>query len=414
MLIELAAENIAIMDKVEVRFGPGFTAITGETGAGKSLLIDAISLCLGERADSGLVRKGATSASVRAVFDPPASTRTLLDDLGYSIGEEALFLQRDLAAEGKSACRINGKTAPLSVLKQIGDSLADLHGQHEHQSLLNSTTHLELLDAWIGEKAFEGRRGVAAAWQEIASLRAEIEQLSKNVEERERMLDVLQFQVSEIEDIGVKSGEIAELQSELRRLEASESLSTNLESAKESLFNADTSAKDLVSKALHELEAAATLDAPLAGAAESLRAALIGIEDACEGVKAGIDRIEYAPERIELIAGRLDEYSNLKRKYGDSEDKILEFLDKARTDLDRLHRMEALSSDAAARLAETESRYDALADALSVLRRSQAANFANRVEAELKELGMPAAKFASEVVSKPPGPDGTDQVHFGF
>jgi len=414
MLIELAAENIAIMDKVEVRFGPGLTAITGETGAGKSLLIDAISLCLGERADTGLVRKGATSASVQAVFDPPCSTRALLDELGYSIGDDALFLQRELAVEGKSGCRINGKTAPLSVLKLVGDSLADLHGQHEHQSLLNAATHLGLLDAWIGEKAFEGLRNVATAWQEMTRLKAEIEELQKNVEERERMLDVLRFQVSEIEDIDVKPGEIVELQRELRRLESSESLSAALQSAKESLFNGEISAKDLVSKALHEMEAAAQLDSALEPAVESLRAALIEIDDSSEDVKAGLDRVEYAPERIELIAGRLDECSALKRKYGDSEERILEFLEKARTDLDRLEHMDALCSDAAVRLREAESKYATHANAMSDLRHSRAAKFANLVETELKELGMPAAKFTCEITDKPPGPEGIDLIYLGF
>lgn len=414
MLIELAAENIAIMDRVEVRFGPGFTAITGETGAGKSLLIDAISLCLGERADTGLVRKGSTSASVRAVFDPPASTRALLEELGYSIADEALFLQRDLAAEGKSGCRINGKTAPLSVLKQVGDSLADLHGQHEHQSLLNSGTHLGLLDAWIGDRAASCRAEVASAWENISALRSEIGELQKNVEERERMIDVLRFQVSEIEELGVKPGEIGELQDELRRLESSESLSTALESAKESLFNGETSAKDLVSKAVKELEAAASIDTSLTRFAESLRTAQLSIEEATEGVKVGIERLEFAPERIELIAGRLDEYSALRRKYGETEEKILEFLEKAQTDLDRLERMEALSSDTAARLQMAETEYSTLAKNLSELRRSSAAEFAGLVESELKELGMPAAQFTTEVTARPPGPDGIDHIEFGF
>ncbi len=414
MLIELAAENIAILDRVEVRFGPGFTAISGETGAGKSLLIDAISLCLGERADTGLVRRGATSASVRAVFDPPGNTRALLEELGYPLGDEALFLQRDLAAEGKSSCRINGKTAPLSVLKQVGDSLADLHGQHEHQSLLNAATHLGLLDAWIGDKAFSLLEKIGSAWEDISRLRTEIEELQKNAEERERSIDVLRFQVAEIEQLGAKPGEIEELQSELRRLESSESLSAALEDTREILFNGEVSAKDLVSKALHRLEAAATYDPSLGSAVDALRNALIGVEDASQGVKAGIDRVEYAPERIELLAARLDEYSTLKRKYGESEERILEFLDKARADLDRLERMEALGSDTVSRLTQAESQYAAIATSLSELRRVHASKFANLVETELKELGMPAAKFTCELTDKPRGRDGIDQIELGF
>lgn len=414
MLIELFAENIGIMDKVEVRFGSGFTAITGETGAGKSLLIDAISLCLGERADTGLVRKGATTASVRAVFDPPESTRELLDELGYAIGDEALFLQRDLAAEGKSGCRINGKPAPLSVLKQIGDTLADLHGQHEHQSLLNSGTHLGLLDAWLGDAAALLFDEVAAAWDEVTSARTEMEELQANAGERERLIDVLRFQTDEIERCGVQAGEIASLQNELRRLESSESLNAALEQAKETLFNADVSAKDLVSKAIHEIETAAQIDPNLQPALEALRNASLSLEEAAAGVKSALDNAEFSPERIELIAARLDEYSTLKRKYGDTEELILEFLEKARTDLDRLERLEVLSSDAATRLAEAQHKYDAAAGKLSETRRAGAAKFASLVEAELQEMGMPHATMESNLADKPPSKNGTDQLELRF
>ena len=175
MLVELSVENVAIMDRASARFGPGLTAITGETGAGKSLLIGAISLCLGERADTALIRKGAERASVHAVFDAPESVRAVLSEHGYELDGQELILQREIALAGKSTCRINGRIAPLSVIKQVGDALVDLHGQHDHQSLLHSSNHLLMLDDFAGGEAHSIKNCLALIWNELASAKSELE-----------------------------------------------------------------------------------------------------------------------------------------------------------------------------------------------------------------------------------------------
>lgn len=414
MLLELVAENIAIMDRVAVRFGPGFTAITGETGAGKSLLIDAISLCLGERADTGLVRKGATSATVRAVFDPPVATRALLDELGYGIGDEALYLQRDLAVEGKSACRINGRTAPVNVLKQVGDSLADLHGQHEHQSLLHASSHLGMLDDWIGAKAHEARKGVAHAWDTMSQLRAQMENLRRDAAERERMLDVLRFQVGEIESAGVRVGEIDELQVHLKRLQGAESLQAAIETSCEAMYAGEASARSLLQAAAKSIADVADVDPELARIVESLRDAEIALEVAVAETKSARERIEFDPERIEEIASRLDLYATLRRKYGEDETAILDFFRKAAQDLDRLENAEQLSSEIETELKAAQEAYDSCSSALSKVRAEFASRFADVVQRELRELGMLAAKFVCPVETKPPTRDGTDLFEFLF
>ena len=414
MLIELSTENIAIMDRVDVRFGPGFTAITGETGAGKSLLIDAISLCLGERADSTLVRKGASSASVRAIFDAPQETRALLDSLGYGIGEEALYLQRDLASEGKSICRINGRTAPLSILKQIGDTLADLHGQHEHQSLLHASSHLRLLDDWIGSEARAAREAVGVAWDRLADLRSQVDGLRRDASERERMLDVLRFQVDELESAGVRIGEILELQSNLKRLQGAEALDTYLQAASTSMFEADQSARSLLQSAISNITDAATIDVGLRRTIDSLRSAELALEEAIDETKSAITRVEFDPEKIEEIAARLDLYATLKRKYGTDESEMLEFLEKATQDLDRLQNAEQLSSDLENQIAAAETDYDTKAEDLSRMRKAGATRFANDVQSELRELGMKAASFESRLERKSPTRDGFDAFEFLF
>jgi DNA repair protein RecN (Recombination protein N) len=414
MLIELHAENIAIIERAEVRFGPGFTAITGETGAGKSLLIDAISLCLGERADTTLIRKDATSASVRAVFDAPAATRRLLDDLGYSIDEEALYLQRDLAAEGKSVCRINGKTAPLGILKQVGDSLADLHGQHEHQSLIHSVNHLQMLDDWTGVEAHEAKTTVQRHWEATAALRQEMELLRTGSAERERMLDVLRFQVHEIDNAAVTAGEIDELHSMLKRLQGAESLEDALAMSEDLLFAGELSARERIQSAIYSLSEAARYDVEMDGALAAIRAAELAMEEAISLTKAAKERVEYDPEKIELAAGRLDLYATLKRKYGETEEQILQFLESARTDLNRLEHAEELSSDIEERLMSAQRDYDDAARELSAIRREHAANFSERVEMELRELGMAQGRFECRLEAGPPGRNGADKFEFLF
>lgn len=414
MLIELHAENIAILDDVEVAFGPGFTAITGETGAGKTLLIDAISLCLGERADTTLVRTGASSATVRAVFDPPPVARACLVELGYDIGDEALYLQRDLAAEGKNTCRVNGKPAPLSALKQIGDTLADLHGQHEHQSLLHPASHVGMLDAWIGDEATSLRDQVSAAWDDLADVRLEQETLERDTSERARMLDVLRFQVDEIRNAEVRVGEIDEIKVNLKRLEGSEQLAERLLSAQEALFAGETAARDLIGKATHDLEAAAAIDPEVAPVLAQLRNAEIAIEEAISVLKARAAEAEHDPERIELLAARLDAYADLRRKYGETEADILAFFDAASRDLDRLENLEAAATDVQARLAAAQSAFEAAAQQLSDCRRKHADKFCGAVASELSDLGMAAARFAGLFETKAAGRDGAERFEFLF
>ncbi|MDQ2985689.1 MAG: DNA repair protein RecN [Armatimonadota bacterium] len=414
MLLELSAENIAIMDRVDVRFGPGFTSITGETGAGKSLLIDAISLCLGERADTSLVRKGAASATVRAVFDPPEHTRALLREMGYEIGDEFLFLQRDLAAEGKSSCRINGRTSPLSVLKQVGDTLADLHGQHEHQSLLNVSSHLGLLDVWIGVDALSVRALVSESWETILHLQKELGELRRDSAERERMLDVLRFQVQELDGAGVRVGEIEELQGEIKRLQGAEALEGYLKVAEESLYSSDRSARDLIQNALKSLDEVGAIDPRLQPAIDALRNAELAVEEAAKEIKQGLDRVEFDPERIENIAARLDEYATLRRKYGETEEIILEFLNKANFDLGRLENAEALRNDIDSKLGEARNEYEMRAASLTEVREAFAEKFASLVLAELQELGMLGGKFACVLSAGHAGPYGKDSFEFQF
>ncbi|MGI8924643.1 MAG: DNA repair protein RecN [Fimbriimonadales bacterium] len=413
MLVELVAENVAIMDKARLQFGPGFTAITGETGAGKSLVMGSISLCLGERVGADIVRAGAAQAVVQAVFDPPASTKLLLEDLGYG-SDDALYLQREIAAEGKSQCRINGRLAPLNICKRIGDSLADLHGQHEHQSLLDANRHLDMLDDWIGADAAALRKRIAKLHAENLEVSRKIRELETDDREREHRLDLLRFQVAEIEEAGVQKGERKRLEEDLTRLKGAEALAEALHEAAECAFAGEVAAKDLLARSLRSLENAAQIDARLRPACDQLQSALIALEECALGIKDCQEGIEFNPERLEEIAGRLDHLGRLTRKYGDTEEAILAYLHESKETLSLLEGSEVNLDDLAMKLAENEKRLGADCRSLTTLRAEKADKFADLVGHELSELGMPKSALSATLQPKRPAADGADDLEFMF
>jgi DNA repair protein RecN (Recombination protein N) len=413
MLVELVAENVAIMDKARLNFGPGFTAITGETGAGKTLLIGSISLCLGERVGADTVRAGAAQAVIQAVFDPPAATKQLLEELGYA-SEDALYLQREISAEGRTQCRINGRLAPLSALKRIGDSLADLHGQHEHQRLLDSSAHLMMLDEWIGKEAFRLRERVAKSCSRVRDTERRIAELQTNDREREQMLDLLRFQISEIEEAGIRPDERDQIDREIARLKGAEDLAAHLNHAAESAFTGEVSAKDLLSEALRSVRAATAIDPRLEKIGDDFHAALMSLEESAIALKEAQENIEFNPERLEEIAGRLDQLSKLRRKYGDTEEAVLEFLGESKKKLRLLEGSDADREDLQTQLDTEKMRLAEDCAILTKLRTNSAKSFSGLVEAELADLAMPKATFLADLGPKEPSTDGADACEFIF
>jgi DNA repair protein RecN (Recombination protein N) len=413
MLVELVAENVAIMDKARLNFGPGFTAITGETGAGKTLLIGSISLCLGERVGADTVRAGAAQAVIQAVFDPPAATKQLLEELGYA-SEDALYLQREISAEGRNQCRINGRLAPLSALKRIGDSLADLHGQHEHQRLLDSSAHLMMLDEWIGKEAFRLRERVAKSCSRVRDTERRIAELQTNDREREQMLDLLRFQISEIEEAGIRPDERDQIDREIARLKGAEDLAAHLNHAAESAFTGEVSAKDLLSEALRSVRAATAIDPRLEKIGDDFHAALMSLEESAIALKEAQENIEFNPERLEEIAGRLDKLSKLRRKYGDTEEAVLEFLGESKKKLRLLEGSDADREDLQTQLDTEKMRLAEDCAILTKLRTNSAKSFSGLVEAELADLAMPKATFLADLGPKEPSTDGADACEFIF
>jgi DNA repair protein RecN (Recombination protein N) len=416
MIVELSVENLAIIEQSTLKLGPGFTALTGETGAGKSLLIDAINLALGDRADTDLVRMGASRASVSVVFDLGNNPETLAkcQELGFAMEDSMLYIAREVLAEGRSQCRVGGKLTPVSSLKQLGALLVDLHGQHDHQSLMQQERHLGFLDDWIGQPAHQARGLVEAAYVTVDHARKRLSALRSGLRDREHRLDLLRFQVKEIEDVSPAAGEFEELEARLSRLQNAEKLATAAFGALESVSDQESSAIELLAVGVKSLEDVLRFDASLEEMLSPLRVALIEAKESAHAIRAYAESMESDPAELDLVASRIDALKRLRRKYGESEAQVLAFLDDARHELALLEDSEGSETDLVQAVADAQKLLEADCSLLTALRIDRAKEFGALVEAQLRDLAMERAQFAVDIQPKIPEADGADRIELFF
>ncbi|MDR3687730.1 MAG: DNA repair protein RecN, partial [Fimbriimonas sp.] len=416
MIVELTVENLAIIERAHITLGPGFTVLTGETGAGKSLLVDALELALGERADAELVRAGAPRASVNVVLDLSDATvaREKCTELGFAIEDNLLYIQREVFAEGRSQCRVGGKMVPVSALKQLGQHLVDLHGQHDHQSLLDGSHHIDYLDSWIGSPAFELLVQVLEKHEAAEQARRKLQSLRAGMRDREHRLDLLRFQINEIEATDPRPGEMAELEAQISRLKYAERLSTASFGALESISDREGCATDLLGAAVKSLDDALKYDTTLEAVVAPFREALYQIEEGLHGLREYAENLDADPGRLEEVAGRIDALKRLRRKYGEDESAIVEFLDNARSELATLEDSEASEDSLRAAVSRAEEELSEVAGRLSELRQSRAAEFSALVQNQLRDLAMDRALFHVDFKTKPTDPTGADLIEFFF
>ena len=430
MLTELSIENFALVDKQRLLFGPGLNILTGETGAGKSILLDALGLVLGERAGAEMVRHGAEKARVEAVFAVAGENeggqrlRESLDAAGVETDEDGLLiLSRDLSAAGKSQVRINGRAATVGMLKSIGDALVDIHGQHEHQSLLAVERHADILDAWCGPETLALKTAVAEAHGDLQAVRRELAALKQDARERARNLDLLSFQRDEIDAAAPKVSEEEELIGERLRLSSAEKLHAAATGAYAALHGGAAAssgrggeesggALDGLTTAVAEIEHAAKLDERLSPLLESLQNALYAGEEAARDVRAYRDEIEFNPERLDQIETRLDTLRTLKRKYGDTLEEVLRYRAEIGERLDVLENADERIAVLESLSASREKELDARAVRLTRARKKAAGPFADAVLRELTDLAMTATRFSVAVEARPPTAKGADHVEF--
>ncbi|MGE5590241.1 MAG: DNA repair protein RecN [Bacillota bacterium] len=426
MLAEIYIESFALIDKLRLRLGAGFNVLTGETGAGKSIVIDAVELVLGGRASADYVRTGSDRALVEAAFDVSGVPHLsgVLQELGFEPEGDTLVLSREIQKSGRSTSRINGRPATASMVKTLSRHLLDLHGQHEHQSLLEVESHRRLLDLF-GDQPLQKRltevRGLADELQELDRRLAD---LGGDDRDRARQVDLLRFQLSEIDAAALRSEEEEELAVERRRLANAERLAQSCRAAYGSLYegNADESAAvDLLGHAETALSEAARLDPTLAPLLEQLQGARVQLEDAARELARYRDGVEFNPERLAEVESRLDLLASLKRKYGDSVAEILAFRHEAAAGLERLESAAELREELQQQRQALLERYGQAAQALHEARSRAGAALSRAVSGELKDLHMPHARFEVAVSLETAGDgspavrrEGADAVEFLF
>ncbi len=351
MLCEIRVQNFAIIDRLEVHFSPGFNVITGETGAGKSIIIDAVDLLLGGRGDLDFVRAGAEKATIEGVFKIPAAlhteVKTMLDGEGIEPNDrpDEILMTRELRSNGRNVCRINGTTASLQFFRTLGERLVDIHGQSEHLSLLRSRQHISLLDRYANLD--DQRSAVTVLVHKLTQLRGEIDNLVQDEAAIARRIDMLGYQIEEIKAVAPEAGEEETLREERTRLSNAEQLATLTTEAQRMLYegtdDSTASAVDLLSQSVALLSKLAKIDPKFQEQYSLAESLSVQAEELARTLRTYSEKVEYSPSRLVEVEERLDSLNRLKRKYGGSIEAVLAYAEKASKDLrDITHREERL------------------------------------------------------------------------
>ena len=431
MLLELQIKDFALVEEAELKFEEGFNVLSGETGAGKSIIIGAVTLLLGGRASSEHIRTGADEAVIHGVFAVPegSAARRAIEDLGIDIGDDDLVvISRTISRSGRNQCRVNGRPVTQGMLSSIGEHLVDIHGQHEHQSLLRVGRHIEFLDEFAGADALKLREQVRSHHDRLLELERRLAALRSGERERAQRLDLLEFQAREIDAARLSPGEDVWLARDRAVLAAADQLYAHAGAAYAALRGSEadvTGASDAIAAAISEIEAILKVDDSVKGAMELLQSALAACEEAARAIRVYRDGIEVDPARLAQIEERLSAIQRLKRKYGDTVDEVLEYRRRIGEELEKA----ASSEEEIARIEDEVARVRASLGALSAslhgVRVRAARALEEQVKAELADLNMGSSVFCVSFSAKEDpqgvpvgdrllavGPNGTDAVEF--
>ncbi|QPQ35254.1 DNA repair protein RecN [Lysinibacillus sp. JNUCC-52] len=415
MLRELSIRNFAIIEDLTVSFSDGLTVLTGETGAGKSIIIDAVHLLAGGRGNSEFIRHGAKKAELGGLFQISSAAHPVykkLEEAGIEIEEDSIILRRDLNDSGKSVCRVNGKLVPLSVLRDIGASLIDIHGQHENQELMDEKQHIYLLDHFAEEQLAPILEKYSKQYNEYRALKKELATISIDEQLMAQRIDLYQFQIKELEDANLKLGEEDELLDERRRLMNFNKIFERSSAAYEAI-QGETKGLDWIGTAMGALDDAATIDEQFKEASESVTTAFYALQDAAYQVKNVLDELEFDPARLNEVEQRLALFQNLKRKYGSTVEEMIAYYEKIKTELGELLNRDEILQVKERKVLEMEVILGELAEELSHVRKEAANDLSEAIMAELRELHMEKAKFIVNFDTLPYfDVNGKDQVVF--
>src|SRR5262245_36828135 len=403
MLRELAIRNLAVVEEARVVFGPGLNVLTGETGAGKSIVIDALLLVRGARAQPDLIRTGADSASVEAVFEVPSTgpLAAALEESGHAAPEGQLIVKRELSRSGRHRVFVNDSAATVGLLERLGDLLVEIHGQHEHQRLMEPGRQLEVLDRFAGAEA--ARDSLGRLWTRWDAARTALVKLRDEAREGARKEELYRWELSEIDAVELREGEEDELRAERRRLQHAERIHAGLEEILDLLNEDGEAVVTRLGRAVSLLRELSRFDADAAEPIEALEGAQAYVEDVVGRVRALRERAVVDPSRLRQIDDRLDAIGSLKRKYGETAAAIAAYRRDIAAALDRLERHDVLAAEAEREVAATAAAAGEEAARLSEARAEGARKLERLIQRELRTLGMEHARFRAPLRREPAG-----------
>ncbi|MBN22455.1 MAG: DNA repair protein RecN [Bdellovibrionaceae bacterium] len=399
MLEALKIKNVAVINEQEIQFKSGLNVISGETGAGKSIIIQAISMILGSRASTDLIRSGCDEALVEGIFDLSEMSwmKKRLETFGFESDDEQLLIRRTIHRNGRNRIFINGSLATVSILQQVSEGLVDVCGQHEHQSLLKSETQIKLVDRFGGLE--ERSQEVLRSIKEMKALKAQSESLRNTEEERMKKLDFIRFQIEELKKARLEPGEDEKLQAEKRLLQSTELRIQSAQSARKAISGGDDTngIMDLLKSATSQLRSLSEMDCKALALAEGMDRALAEVEDVDLVISQYIESIEMDPSRLEEVQGRLATIAELRRKYGKSVAEMLETLSHLEKEANSIEQMDGQLSEVLSQLEEVETQLYSQGKKLSENRKKVAELFSDSVTAELKDLKMSESEFNIQI-----------------
>lgn len=410
MLTSLKIENVAIIESAAIEFGCGLNVLTGETGAGKSIVIDSINAILGERTSRDIIRTGAQSAKVYAVFeDVNERVRNFLDENGIDCEDGVLIINRTLSREGKNVCRINGAPVTVSMLREIGGELIDIHGQHDNQSLLSPEKHCGFVDSFAGNSDLIA--DYRKKYGRLCEIRSRLKKLTTDESSKSQRIDFLTYQIDELEKAEITIGERDELKARKSLINNSQKVIESLNIAYEAL-KADGAGIDMITDAESEIANASAYMEMLGEASEKITDIRYELEDIAETVRDAMAEVDFDPSELEDIDERLDLLYRFSKKYGDTEEEMLEYLEKARAELDNIafseERVKELQKQEKEALVET----DTAACKLTESRKTAGEKLSNAICSELEFLDMPNVRFVVKCSDIGLTENGKDEIEF--
>ena len=410
MLSLLHIENIAVIERADISFDQGFNVLTGETGAGKSIVIDAISAILGERAYRDMIRTGTNKASVRAVFTDVPQLKWF-EENGVEYDSETV-IQREVHLDGKNVCRVNGSLVSVSILRKLGIQLINIHGQHDSASLFDETNHLNFLDAFGDNQGL--RDAYSETFEAVSKLRREIDRMSMDEGEKLRRMETLKYQIAEIEKANLEIGEDEELEERRKLLQNAEKIADSMNDAVENLYGGDDfdGAASMLATAERALARIAKFGDNISELHDRVADLMYQVQDIADEVRDARDDLAYSADELEQIESRLDVIHKLRRKYGTTCADILEYLEKAKKELDEIEFADDHLERLKGKLQKAEKTAWDAAMALRKNRKETAVSMSERILSELAQLDMPRVQFSCEFTELELTSNGADAVAF--